>query len=56
MDRCFASDADLQAVIASTTQAQDAIQGTPSFALNGKPIGTATWASLEPQLRAAGAR
>lgn len=55
VDQCLASDAELKAVVATSTQAQDAITGTPSFVLNGKPVGSLTWATLEPQLRAAGA-
>ncbi len=55
IDRCFATDAELNAVLATSTQAMGAIEGTPSFVLNGRKVGSATWASLEPQLRAAGA-
>jgi hypothetical protein len=56
IDRCFTSQADLDSVIATSVKAAGEIEGTPSFVLNGKPVGSATWASLEPQLRAAGAR
>ncbi|WP_375381696.1 DsbA family protein [uncultured Sphingomonas sp.] len=55
IDRCFANQADLEAVIATSLKASNEIQGTPSFILDGKSVGSATWASLEPQLRAAGA-
>lgn len=55
VDRCFATDAELNAVIATSTQAMSAIEGTPSFVLNGRKVGNATWTSLAPQLRAAGA-
>ena len=56
IDRCFANQAELDAVITTSMKASNEIQGTPSFILDGKPVGNATWASLEPQLRAAGAR
>lgn len=56
IDRCFANQADLDAIITTSMKAAGEIQGTPSFILNGKPVGNATWATLEPQLRAAGAR
>ncbi len=55
-DACFANDADMNRIVALTEDAGKVITGTPSFALNGKFIGSATWATLEPQLRAAGAR
>ena len=54
-DACFASDADMNRIVALTEEALKMIEGTPSFALGGKFIGSATWAALEPQLRAAGA-
>ena len=52
---CFASDADMNRIVALTDEALKVIEGTPSFALNGKFLGNGTWATLEPQLRAAGA-
>ncbi|MGI4733163.1 MAG: DsbA family protein [Janthinobacterium lividum] len=55
VDRCFANEAGLDQIIATSRKAIDEIQGTPSFVLNGKVVGNATWATLEPQLRAAGA-
>jgi hypothetical protein len=56
IDRCFASPGDLTKVTAMTKAAWSAIQGTPSFAIDGKPANGSDWATLEPQLRAAGAR
>lgn len=53
VDRCFATDAELRAAAAVAAAAD--ITATPSFAINGKSLGPGTWASLEPQLRAAGA-
>jgi len=32
------------------------VTGTPWFFINGKDVGTQTWASLEPMLQTAGAR
>ena len=53
IDACFAGDADMRRIVA--VAAQSNVEYTPSFALDGKPLGSATWAQLEPQLRAAGA-
>ncbi len=52
---CYATDADMNRIVALTDDALKVIEGTPSFALGGKFLGFATWAALEPQLRAAGA-
>ena len=56
VDACFATDADLNRVLALANDASGQITATPSFALNGKFLGPGSWATLEPQLRAAGAR
>lgn len=56
IDRCFATPGDLAKVTAMTKAAWAAIQGTPSFVVNGKALGSADWTMLEPELRAAGAR
>ncbi len=53
---CFATDTDMNRVVALTDDALKIINATPSFALNGKFLGSGSWATLEPQLRAAGAR
>lgn len=56
IDRCFAASADLDKVTAMTKAAWETIKGTPSFTVNGTPVAGSDWASLQPQLRAAGAR
>ncbi|MBV9841638.1 MAG: DsbA family protein [Sphingomonadaceae bacterium] len=35
-------------------ETQFQLQGTPTFVINGKAVGSATWEDLEPQLKAAG--
>lgn len=56
IDQCFATPADLNTLTAMTKASWAAIQGTPSFTVNGKATGGSEWSTLEPQLRAAGAR
>lgn len=56
IDRCFAAPADLDKVTAMTKAAWETIQGTPSFTVNGKAAGGSDWSTLQPELRAAGAR
>ena len=56
IDRCFAAPGDLTKVTAMTKAAWETIQGTPSFAVNGKAVAGSGWAALQPELRAAGAR
>lgn len=56
IDKCFAAPGDLNKLTAMTKAAWTAIQGTPSFTINGKAGGGSDWAALEPELRAAGAR
>ena len=56
IDRCFAAPADLDKVTAMTKAAWEKIQGTPSFTVNGKATGGSDWSTLQPELRAAGAR
>ncbi|APR51754.1 hypothetical protein CA223_08230 [Sphingomonas koreensis] len=56
IDRCFAAPADLDKVTAMTKTAWEAIKGTPSFTVNGKATGGSDWSTLQPELRAAGAR
>ena len=43
---------ELEALL-NTAQSQYKVNGTPTFLLNGEVIGTATWETLEPRLRAA---
>lgn len=54
-EACFADDTDMNRVLAMTEKEGSFVQGTPSFAINGKFIGATDWARLQPQLRAAGA-
>ncbi len=56
INACFATPADLNKLTAMTKAAWSTIKGTPSFVVNGKAGGGSEWASLEPELRAAGAR
>jgi protein-disulfide isomerase len=49
---CFADEAE----IARITAMRGDVGSTPTFFLNGKPVAQRTWAELQPQLRAAGAR
>lgn len=56
INQCFARSADLNLLTAMTKASWAAIQGTPSFTVNGKAGGGSEWATLEPELRAAGAR
>ncbi len=56
VDRCFATPGDLDKLTAMTKAAWTVIQGTPSFTINGKPGAGGDWATLQPQLHAAGAR
>lgn len=56
IDRCFAAPADLDKLTAMTKAAWATIKGTPSFTVNGKAGGGSEWATLQPELRAAGAR
>ena len=55
VDRCFADAAEVDRILTMTQGAP--VNSTPSFFLNGKPLPpTTTWATLQPMLRAAGAR
>ncbi len=56
INACFANPADLNKLTAMTKTAWTVIKGTPSFTVNGKAGGGSEWGSLEPELRAAGAR
>jgi len=55
---CLAN-AEKATQLAAATQAASEkynVTGTPWFFINGKDVGTQTWASLEPMLQTAGAR
>jgi protein-disulfide isomerase len=56
IDRCFAAPGDLDKLTAMAKTAWETIKGTPSFTVNGKAVTGSNWASLQPALRAAGAR
>ena len=56
VDACFADGAEIDRILAMTTNKPAAITATPSFYVNGKLVGSASWAQLQPHLRAAGAR
>ncbi|AKM07542.1 thioredoxin domain-containing protein [Pelagerythrobacter marensis] len=53
------SDADSIEAIANNSDKQSQelnVTGTPSFIINGRNVGTQSWATLEPMLQNAGAR
>jgi len=52
---CFADQAEVNRIVAMTSNARN-VEATPTFFINGKPVPGATWATLAPALRAAGAR
>jgi protein-disulfide isomerase len=56
IDQCFANPADLNRLAAMADASWKAIKGTPTFVINGKTGGGGHWDTLEPELRAAGAR
>lgn len=56
IDACFADEATLDKILANGQAAQAVIKGTPSIVINGKPVDAFTWNTVEPLLRAAGAR
>ncbi|ODP39545.1 DsbA family protein [Sphingomonas turrisvirgatae] len=56
IDQCFATPAGMKRLETMTKASWAVIQGTPSFTVNGTAVNGSDWASLEPQLRAAGAR
>lgn len=52
---CLANRAGIDRIVATTRAARALVQGTPTFIINGKVAdGAYDWATLEPQLRAAG--
>jgi protein-disulfide isomerase len=53
---CFADQAEIDRIVALTSNAPAEIDSTPTFYVNGKRVPHAAWAQLEPALRAAGAR
>lgn len=55
---CLANGEKATQLAAATQTASDKynVTGTPWFFINGKDVGTQTWATLEPMLQTAGAR
>lgn len=56
IDACFADKAGVARIVAMTSDAPADVQYTPFFFLNGQPQPNMSWATLEPILRAKGAR
>lgn len=56
INSCLANDANVTRTIQVAQQVSEKIRGTPSFELDGKMIQGANWATIEPMLRAAGAK
>lgn len=56
INQCFATPTDLNRLTAMAEASWKVIQGTPTFVINGKTGGGGHWETLEPELRAAGAR
>ncbi len=55
-EACLADEAMVAKLSADAQGFFARIDGTPGFEINGKPIHGHDWATLEPQLRAAGAK
>lgn len=56
LDRCFADRAEVDRLVAMTAALPPQVTGTPTFAINGRFNDARGWATLEPLLRAPGAR
>ncbi len=56
INQCFATPTDLNRLTAMAEASWKTIKGTPTFIINGKTGGGGHWETLEPELRAAGAR
>lgn len=56
INQCFASPTDLNRLTTMAEASWKVIKGTPTFVINGKTGGGGHWDTLEPELRAAGAR
>ena len=55
INRCYSDAALLNQVKAQTKKAWSIIKGTPSFAINDKPVTSLDWQELQPKLQQAGA-
>lgn len=56
LDACFANPANIEAVAKAAAAVRSDVDSTPAFEINGRLVLHVTWAEIEPQLRAAGAR
>lgn len=56
IDRCFADQPSIDALVALSTATPANVPGTPAFFLRGQLLPANDWARLEPLLRAQGAR
>lgn len=56
LSQCLATDTQVNQLLKMTEGAFAKIPGTPGFEVNGALVTGADWATLEPKLRAAGAR
>ena len=56
LDACFATTANIEAVAKAASAIRPDVDSTPAFEINGRLVLHVTWAELEPQLRAAGAK
>jgi hypothetical protein len=53
---CFADTAEVDRIVKMTQDAPASVNATPSFFVNGQPVGPGHWADLAPVLRARGAK
>lgn len=56
VDACFTNEPVMRQMAANGDATRTKIKGTPTFVINGVQVGSFTWAGLEPQLRAKGAK
>lgn len=55
LDACFATRADIDRIDAQKRATPAEVNGTPTFAINGRIVNVNTWAGIQPLLAAAGA-
>lgn len=53
---CFADRGEIDRLVAMTNATPPEVRSTPTFTINGAMVDVATWSSLEPLLRAQGAK
>lgn len=56
LDTCFATAANVEAVVKAASAIRSDVDSTPAFEIDGRLVLHVTWAELEPQLHAAGAK